>query len=550
MPYGPGILRLPSQAGLSASNGEPSMTPAKTMTLIILLAANHLLMAECQSWVEGNTNIKINRIDLDAQNVFNPAIKNEDSTFHQTANRLRTQTKDHVIRRELLFKVGDQLDLRVLAETARNLRSLPFIKDAMVYPTEQCDHGATIQVVTKDNWTLQPGISFGVSGGKSKHSFELQEKNLFGLGKSLEFKYKKGLVRKEKSIEYHDPNLWGSTRTLSLGYQNNSDGKQTHFNLQQPFNSLNTKFAWEADHLDWRLVNPIYDAGQVVDEIGQDLTKTTIQAGKLISSAEHTFHRLSVGLTSDKSTFFNSSAFPQTQLPGMRDFMYPWLSYELLTEDFITKTNFNSMGRTEDISLGHQLKFKLGQDINHSNTYFDLNYKKGYSLSPKNLVKFNAYAHGIHNTSGLLNTHFGIRAKWYHFQSSHKTFFVSTLLDMGNKLFADQPQYLGAETGLRGYPFRYLNGDHVWLTTAEQRFFYDWYPLHTFQFASALFIDAGSTWSNGQTKQIFTNLGVGIRLVPTRTSGGQVIHLDLAFPTTSRPDIDSVQLQIRAKKTF
>jgi len=526
------------------------MRHGKTITACLLLVSSSKLMAECQPWNEDIENIKISRIDLDAQNVFNPDIENENKSFHQTANRLRIQTKDHVIRRELLFKVCDQLDLRVLDETERNLRSKSFIKDALVYPLKQCEDGVVVKVVTKDNWTLQPGISFGVSGGKSKYSFELQEKNLFGLGKSLKFKYKKGLVRNEKSIEYYDPNLLGSKRTLRVGYQNNSDGNQKHFNLTDPFYSLNTKYSWEVDYLDWRLINPIYNAGKVIDEIGQDIKKSTIQAGKLIISGDQKYHRLSVGLTSDESTFFNSADFPSTQLPEMRDYKYPWIGYEFISEDFIEKTNFNSMGRTEDISLGHQVNLKLGRDFSNSITHFDFNYKKGYSLNPDNLVTLNAYAHGIHNSIGLLNTHIGIKAKWHHFQSASKTFFVSTTLDLGKNLFPEQPQYLGAETGLRGYPFRYFTGDNIWLTTVEQRFFYNWYPLHTFQFASAFFIDAGSTWSNGQEKEFFTNVGVGFRLVPTRTSGGQVIHFDLAFPTESRPNIDSVQLQIRAKKSF
>jgi hypothetical protein len=208
------------------------------------------------------------------------------------------------------------------------------------------------------------------------------------------------------------------------------------------------------------------------------------------------------------------------------------------------------MGRTEDISLGHHLTLKLGQDFNTSNTYFDFSYQKGFSFNPDNLAKLNVYATGIHQDTGLLNSHFGVKAEWHHFQSDSKTLYISSSLDIGENLFAEQPQYLGSDTGLRGYPFRYFNGDNTWLSTVEQRFFYDWYPLHSFQFASAVFVDVGSAWSDGQSKKIFSNVGFGFRLVPTRTSGGQVIHFDVAFPTESRPDIDSVQLQITAKQSF
>ena len=86
--------------------------------------------------------------------------------------------------------------------------------------------------------------------------------------------------------------------------------------------------------------------------------------------------------------------------------------------------------------------------------------------------------------------------------------------------------------------------------SAEQRFFHNWYPLKTFKFASVIFVDSGSVWSPGEKKELFTNIGIGFRLIPTRTSGGQVIHLDLATPINGSSNLDTLQFQIKAKKSF
>ncbi|MCW8869351.1 MAG: hypothetical protein OQK49_01495 [Proteobacteria bacterium] len=528
------------------------MNPKLTVCSFILLAPVCHALADCQPWdarTMGNQK-RIIRIDIDNQNVFDNELKAENKTFHKLANRLHIKTKRHIILRELLFRVGDSFHWRVLEETERNLRSKPYIKDAQVYPSLQCEDGVVIQVTTQDDWTLEPGLGFGASGGKSKFSAELQEKNLLGLGKGLELKYKKGFVRNETSLRYEDPNLFGSKKRLNLRYQNNSDGDLKELHLENPFYALTTKRAWEIDLSDGTLINPIYRRGQIVDEIGQNHQQLTVNSAWLIKNNAKKYHRFRVGLTSDNSRFFNSEDYLQSELPDDRDYNYPWIGYEFIQEDYIERTNFNGMGRTEDIALGHHLSGKLGQDFSLASTFFSLNYQKGYTPNRRHLMTLNTYLSGIHNSDGFVNTHVGIKTEWYYFQSPSKTLYVSTLLDQGTHLYPEQPQYLGGETGLRGYPFRYLTGDNIWLTTLEQRFFYDWYPLHSFQFASAVFMDTGSAWSSGQSKEIFTDVGIGFRLVSTRSAGGKVIHFDLAFPTSSSSDLDSVQFQITAKNSF
>lgn len=528
------------------------MNPKLTICSFILMLPMGYTLAECLPWDARTPGIKreIIRIDVDNQNVFDNRLQAENKNFHKLVNKLHIKTKRHIILRDILFKVGDSFNLRVLEETERKLRSKPYIKDAQVYPSLQCEEGVVIQVTTEDDWTLEPGFGFGTSGGKSKFSAELQEKNFLGLGKGLELKYKKGFVRNETSIRYEDPNFFGSTKQLKLRYQNNSDGDLKQFVLENPFYALTTKQTWKIDMTDSTFINPIYQRGEIIDEIGQTHQQMTVNTGWLLKNKQQKYHRLRVGLTTDDSTFFNSEDYLQSQLPDDRNYTYPWIGYEFIQEDFIERTNFNGMGRTEDVALGHHVTVKLGQDFNHASTFFEANYQKGHALNKRNLLILNGYLSGIHNSDGLLNTHIGFKTEWYYFQSPGKTLYASTLLDQGTHLYPEQPQYLGGETGLRGYPFRYLSGENIWLTTLEQRFFYDWYPLHSFQFASAVFIDSGSAWSSGQSREILTDVGIGFRLVSTRSAGGKVIHFDLAFPTSSNAYLDSLQFQISAKKSF
>ena len=94
------------------------------------------LFANCQEWDDSSytSELKIAQVVIDAQNVFDPALEDENRTFHQVANKLRIQTKEHVIKRDLLFTIGDNYNPKLLEETERILRSRPYIKDAMISP--------------------------------------------------------------------------------------------------------------------------------------------------------------------------------------------------------------------------------------------------------------------------------------------------------------------------------------------------------------------------------------------------------------------------------
>ena len=520
--------------------------------VFILLMVATKLQAACVPWddTKATSNLSIKQIDLIVNNIFNSENPEENRKFHRLLNKSRIHTKDHVVEQILLFKVGDVLNLKTLEETERLLRSKPFIKDAEILPTEVCDDGVVVTVITGDNWSLEPGFGYGVSSGRSKYSFEVQEKNLLGLGKNLELKYKKGLEREEKSIRYSDLNWFGGSQQLRLAYQNNSDGQLIHLNFKDPFIALHTEQAWGIDYLDWELINPIYEAGEVVNELGQKLQQTEVEYGRLMAFGDDKYHRLSFGFTTDQSDFFNTLDYPESALPSSRDYQYPWIGYEFFKENYIEMNNFNSMGRVEDVSLGHHFTARMGQSFSDSSTHYQADYKKGFLLNEENLVNFHAYTNGIYQSNELLNSHLGFSTSWYHFQNASKTFYASSTLDLGKNLFAEQIQYLGGETGLRGYPFRYLSGENKFISTIEQRFFYDWYPLKTFQFAAVIFVDSGATWNDNNNIEFFTNVGVGFRLVPTRTAGGQVVHFDLAVPTNSVPDIDNVQIQIRAQRSF
>ena len=114
---------------------------------------------------------------------------------------------------------------------------------------------------------------------------------------------------------------------------------------------------------------------------------------------------------------------------------------------------------------------------------------------------------------------------------------------------------LGGDNGLRGYPLRYQEGDRRWLLTVEHRFYTDWYILRLARVGAAVFVDAGEAWYAGARGDatelgVLRDLGIGLRLESTRSSGTSMLHIDLAFPLDGDDSIDAVQFLVNAEERF
>jgi outer membrane protein assembly factor BamA len=90
--------------------------------------------------------------------------------------------------------------------------------------------------------------------------------------------------------------------------------------------------------------------------------------------------------------------------------------------------------------------------------------------------------------------------------------------------------------------------------TLEQRYYSKWYPFRLFHVGAAAFFDMGRTWGTDvtgfQSSGLLRDVGIGLRLGSSRSSFGNVLHIDLAFPLDGGDDIDSVQLLVTTKGSF
>ncbi len=153
------------------------------------------------------------------EDVFEDGGLTPDHWIYRLGNQLHVETKEVVIRRELLFREGEPLDPEALAETERNLRALPFIRRARIetHPAGRGD-GRRTGAVVGDSWSTVPEARLSKVGNKWIWALGASEGNLFGRGKEIEALHTSGLDRDETYVLFRDPRLFGSRFSVSTYY--------------------------------------------------------------------------------------------------------------------------------------------------------------------------------------------------------------------------------------------------------------------------------------------------------------------------------------------
>jgi len=174
-------------------------------------------------------------------------------------------------------------------------------------------------------------------------------------------------------------------------------------------------------------------------------------------------------------------------------------------------------------------------------------------MDKKALILSSSVSGRVDNGS-TANSKVSLNARYYKQISEKRLFFMTLDGSRGRNLDLENFADLGGDTGLRGYPLRYQSGESKLLLTIEQRYYTDWYPFKLARVGGAIFTDVGRTWGDSpigtQPVGWLKDVGFGLRLVPTRASGRDVIHIDIAFPLDGGASIDEVQFLIESKRSF
>jgi outer membrane protein assembly factor BamA len=502
----------------------------------------------------------IGDILINPQNIFDVSDPKEDKALFRVANKLHIKTRDRVIEQQLLFHSGDIYSQRALEESERILRSARYLYDASIRPVAYPDGRVDIEVITRDVWTLNPGLSFGRRGGKSTFGFEIEELNILGSGTSISASHKSGVDRDSDILEYKNPHLGGSWVALDARYANNSDGSTRGLTVERPFYSLDTPWAVGLEGLDDDRVVSLYDRGKVIDKFRDRQRTVTAYGGWSKGLVNGWTQRWTTGVSYSDDQFADEPGWlPPGPIPQDRTLVYPWIGFELLQNNFEKLHNRDQIGRTEDFYLGAHVSGRLGWadpsfGADRSAMVFSAAGGYGLRAGDRTTILFDSTASGRLEDGSLRNTTVGGQIRYYLQQSDRRLLFATIDAATSRNLDLDTQILLGGDNGLRGYPLRYQAGESRALFTVEQRYFTDWYPFRLFRIGAAAFFDMGRTWgeppAGAPSLGLLKDAGVGLRIGSSRSGLGNVIHVDVAFPLDGDSSISSMQFLVETKKKF
>jgi hypothetical protein len=492
----------------------------------------------------------IRSIQIDHRPVFTDGERLElpllgDQTWiFRVANLLHIDTKEEVIRRELLLREGDLADPFLIEESERNLRGLSFIREVKIVSTPAPEGQVDLVVQTQDTWTTQPRASFTVGGGSSRSAFGIVESNLLGYGKQLRLLYRSGLDRSSLLLGYTDPRLLG-TRWSGFGnYQDSSDGHIVEGGMQYPFFSLETPWSGGGVYSNRRERGKEFSHfGDEIASFRRNLDVTTSRFGhRLEISDADVLWRAGIFYTYADETFSNLSAgAPPELLPANQRISEPGIFVHREAIRYVRERHLNLFDRVEDLNLGNTFDGQIGYSWEALGARVDepiltATDRQGFDFGPGRKAFLYGLVTGRYQ-EGVQNAVAEVEAvayyRWY--LVFEQTLVSRVKTDLGRNLDRGTQLFLGNFNGLRGFDTRQFVGDKRFIFNLENRMFFVDDLFHLVSLGAVVFFDAGYVWEPDQGvnfRDMATSVGIGLRIDAPRGSGEALFRLDLGVPLT------------------
>ena len=502
----------------------------------------------------------IGEIVIRNENIFDTSDPREDNWLFRLTNKLHAKTRPWLIRHQLLFQTGDTYDRRVLDESERILRSNRYFHDARIRPIAYRDGRVTVEVLTRDVWTLRPGFSFKRQGGANTTSIDFAELNLFGTGAGIRIARSSTPDRNSDSVSFDSAHIGGTRLRTELLFAENSDGRKRSAFLERPFYALDTRWAAGGSFVDDVRVDTLFGRVGVAGQFRTHAKKRSAWGGWSQGLKGRWAKRYRIGFARDESRFAPApGTLPSDPVPPDRVLAYPWAGVEIVEDDFEKAKNRDQIERTEDFSLGTRFHASMGYSsdrfgADREAVVFGGLFGTSFQTTDASVVLVDGAANGRVESGSMRDTILGANGRLYLRLSESWLLFSLLSGRRGLNLDQDHELALGGENGLRGYPLRYQAGDRSALFTLEGRYYSSLYPFRLVRIGGAAFYDMGRAWGGGFAPSpdpgVLRNVGAGLRLGITRSGLGNVIHIDLAFPLDGDPAISKVQFLVTTKQSF
>ena len=498
---------------------------------------------------------RIGRVKIVVDEVFDLTDPVEDTWYAKTANTLHIDTHPGAIRAELLFKPGQPVDSRIIYESERRLRALPFLRYAAVTPVSCASGVVDVETRVKDAWTLKFNLSFAHVGGQSSFGASFEDVDFLGTGKTLAVGHEDDTQRNGNHITYVDPALFGTPWQLDATYAHLSDGSKRAMDIGQPFYEDETPWSLFVHYLDQEQNLNFYDHANLAWRAESIQHFDEVDWMHLLDWHEGEGMRAGVSYLYQDFVYGPLETFPGVTLPmpslPSRRFAGPLATWEYFQDRYATFTNLALIGRAEDYNLGWDSRVQAGYFGSMSGSsasawFYSLNSTYGVDWHGDTLLLAAASLTGRRDNSTDRNLLGNVTFTLY-----NQTFGANTLVLHGAVDYSLRPDpeyqlYLGGIQGMPGYPNYFLIGDRRWQASVADRVLTKTRIFNTYQVGFSVYADAGQVrqLDTGGWSRTLADAGVAIRLGDVRSAYGGVIYVTYAWPLVKMPGANERQFVI------
>lgn len=513
---------------------------------ITLQSRAEVSLAEPDSIQPGNTvpNLIIDSIFIDNRNIFDTNDPQYKHFIFKYANKFHLTTRQKVIKRELLFSVGDIYPEELVEETARNLRTRLSIYDAWIEVDTLANGHLLVRVITIDEWTLAVGPNFSREGNKNQFEVTVTDRNLLGRNQYLSAGYFfKEFDEDFESLRFINDKLWGKSLSLDLFHTSNPKKKINWLILSKPFYHLNQKISY-------------YLSINYADKINE-IYRDTLKIGETVSLGDEFNLGLSfrTGSYKNKIEYFTRFTYKYINSNGIKylsdnpldsikvnsnvffDTAYHQIELGIKTSflNFKKLRNIDGMEYIEDFNLGHVLSLSLGRAFKpeYNDYLYDIiTLNLWHGFSPGKNILYLAYnrKHWFYNSLQLRKLS-NISLLYYNYNLDFVTFAFHSSYYSDWRLDNTESLKLGGVSGLRGYDEFFRTGDRQMVMNYEMRFFTG-IEILAVKIGSSVFVDAGRSWKSEESikfRDYYFSTGLGLRFSIGHTSRSKVVRVDFSY---------------------
>ena len=489
----------------------------------------------------------IRRVQLVRRDIFDP---HERSWFARMANRLHFQTREGVVRREVLLRPGQPYDSALVAESERNLRALGIFRKVEI-DSVRTDSGVVLRVVTKDGWSTQLDWRFRSTGGEVAFTVGLVESNLLGTASNAALRYTKDPDRSSVALNFRRRRLFAGTVGLGIQYENRSDGRLGGIAIERPFFSLTSPhaFRFDAEDHDERVLRFREGLEQAQDTLTRRFSAVRGSAAWALRASTSGYLRLGVSAQvrrDDTLRLGSGAAFPKTVTGSVG----PYLVWNQAR--FLVAQGYAGFAREEDVDLGTTVRVGLQLapklfGYQRSGIGPEIGGRVGARL-PGGFAYLDAVANGLYTAAGLDSG--GVQlAGTVVLQPGDRH--VAVLHVEGGWLKDPLPGEefdLGLGSGPRAFGSHSFTGDRSIFATAEYRYTVIDDLGGLVGLGLAGFVDHGGAWYSGSRRRLGWDAGIGLRVGASRSTDTPALRFDLAHRFAN--DVESAGWVLTVGKGF